>query len=142
MSQIGIALLFLLIAVLLFRYGTRHKTALKFKIKQKHRRCEMITGVMVGSSGVFTATPNGALQAANVPVWSSADTNVSFAPSGDGLSSVVTVASAEASATFPITVSGVNSDGVSISTTVTVTAIPVPPPPPVAATGFDIEQTS
>src|SRR5271166_5337691 len=98
-----------------------------------------ITGVIVGASGQFTATPNGALQAGNVPVWSSADANVSFVPAADGLSAQVNLAVAETGATFPITVSGVNSAGAAISTTVTVPVLPVPPVP---ATGFDIEQSS
>jgi len=97
----------------------------------------MIIGVQVGSAGQFTAVPNGALQAGAVPVWSSADPNVSFAPAADGLSAQVNLANAETATSFPITVSSINSAGASISTTVTV---PVLAAPPVPATGFDIEQ--
>jgi hypothetical protein len=95
-----------------------------------------ITGVLVGGSGQFTAKPNGALQAGNVPQWSSTDSNVSFVQSADGLSAQVNVAGAETGSTFPIIVSGVNSAGAAISSTVTVPVLPAP------AQGFDIEQAS
>ena len=97
-----------------------------------------ITGVQVGASGQFTATPNGALQSGSVPQWSSSDANVSFAVAADGLSSQVNLANAETGATFPITVTGVNSAGVTISSSVSVPVLAAPPQP---ATGFDIEQS-
>ena len=98
-----------------------------------------ITGVQAGVSGKFTAVPNGALQAGNVPSWTSADTLVTFVPAGDGLSAVVSVGAGDTNTSFALTVSGVNSAGSPISTTVTVPIIPAPPAP---ATGFDVEQTA
>ena len=98
-----------------------------------------ITGVQVGASGQFTATPNGALQAGSVPQWTSTDANVSFVQSADGSSAQVNLAVAETGATFPITVTGVNSAGAAISTTVSVPVLAAPPPP---ATGFDIEESA
>jgi len=95
-----------------------------------------ITGVVLGGSGTFTEKPNGALQAGSVPAWSSTDTSVTLAPSGDGTSCVVSVAAADVNPSFPLTVTGVNSAGASISTTVTVPILPAP------ATGFDIEQSA
>ena len=111
--------------------------AKRFKIRQRGHMA--ITGVQVGGSGNFTATPNGALQAGSVPAWSSDDPNVSIAPAGDGLSATVNLSSAETGSAFNLTVSGVNSAGATISTTVSVPVLPAPPPP---ATGFDIEQSS
>lgn len=98
-----------------------------------------ITGVQVGGTGQFTAKPNGALQSASVPAWSSADPLVTFVPAGDGLSAAVSVGAADTNASFALTVSGVNSAGAAITTTVTV---PITPAPPAPATGFDIEQVS
>jgi hypothetical protein len=124
-----------------YRNRRHHKfhPATRFELFQIVRDDMAITGVQVGSSGKFTAVPNGALQTGSVPVWSSTDANVSFAASADGLSAQVNLANAETATSFPITVTGVNSAGASISTTVTV---PVLPAPPVPATGFDIEQSA
>jgi hypothetical protein len=125
-----------------------HRPARYFRIRQKHwrRGRHMITGIPIGGSGHFTATPIfappnvlGSLQPGNVPTWTADDANVAITPAADGLSAVISVAAGDTGTSFNLTVSGVNSANSPISTSVSVPILPAPPPPP--ATGFDIEQT-
>ena len=119
-----------------------HKVPCGFVVKQlrgKRRWSMAITGIHVGGSGSFTAKPNGALQAGDVPKWTSPDTLVTIAPAADGLSATVSVGAADTNASFDLTVSGVNSLGSPVTTSVTVPVLPAPPAP---ATAFDIEQTA
>ena len=98
-----------------------------------------INGIVVGGTGSFTATPNGALQSGNVPTWAADDTLVTISPAADGLSASISVSATDTSNTFNLTVAGVNSAGAAISTTV---AVPILPAGPTPATGFTIDQTS
>ena len=100
----------------------------------------MITGVPLGGSGSFSATPNGALQSGNVPSWTASDPAAVLTPSADGLSCGVAIPAADTTTSFTLIVSGVNSAGTSISSTSA--NIPVLPAVPVPATAFDIEQTA
>jgi hypothetical protein len=98
-----------------------------------------ITGIQVGATGDFTATPNGALQAGSIPAWTADDSLVTISPAADGLSASVSVSASDVSNLFNLSVAAVNSTGVSFATTVQVPILPVGPPP---ATAFDINQVS
>lgn len=98
-----------------------------------------ITGIQVGATGTFTATPNGALQAGNVPTWAVDDSLVTLSVNPDGLGASASVSASDTSNQFNMTVTGVASDGTTFSTSVVVPILPAAPTP---ATAFDINQTS
>ncbi len=100
----------------------------------------MITGVTKGSQGTFTETPvpvGGALQAGDIPSWSSDDATVGLQPSADGTSVIASVPADSTATSFNLTVNGINSQGTKIQTTVSVPILAPAPPP---ATGFQIDQ--
>lgn len=101
-----------------------------------------ITGIVVGSQGVFqeTVLPAGAtIPAGTTPVWTTSDaTNTTLSPSPDGTQVMVTVAStAPAGGSFSLTVA--NQDG-TFPTSVTVPFLPGTVVTP--QTGFQIDQLS
>lgn len=106
-----------------------------------------VTGIVVGATGVFLATPVDAngnqvpLPAVSAPpAWSADTTNVNVTSSADGLTGTVNTAGdpALAGTTFNLTIT-VTVDGVVITNT-----IPVPFLPATTGTftGFVITQTS
>jgi hypothetical protein len=102
----------------------------------------VITGVPVGGTGHFVATPipaNGQFQAGSVPRWSTGDPSVTLTPSTDGLSVDANVSATETLPSFGLTFDGVSSNGNAINKTVTV---PILAAAPVPATDVDITQTS
>jgi hypothetical protein len=111
-------------------------------------------GTPIGGSSTFVAAflqgqggPAGTLQAGNIPQWSSTDSNVAITQSADGTQASVALGAGETAATYPLTVSAINSDGNPISNTISVNVLPavvVPPPPPpdTAATFVQITQTA
>lgn len=118
------------------------RAAKSFEIKQIGGSGMAITGIVLGATGTFTETPTpagGALQAGNVPVWTSDDANTTLTPSADGTSVNVATSTADTATSFNLTVSGVASDGTAITSSVNV---PLLPAAVVPATGFDIEQTA
>ena len=124
--------------------------AVDFQITQQGESMGTINGTPLGGTSVFAAAPlqasgaAGTLQAGNVPQWSSTDSNVQIAQSADGSQATVTLNAVETNSTYPLTVSGVNSDGNAISTTFSIPVLAaVPPPPPdTAATQFGLTQLS
>jgi hypothetical protein len=125
--------------------------AVEFKITQQGDSMGAIVGTPLGGTSNFSVQPlqadgktAGTLQAGNIPQWSSTDANVQITQSADGLSASVTLAAAEANSTYPLTVSGVNSDGNAITSTFSIPVLAaVPPPPPdQAATQFGLSQNS
>lgn len=101
-----------------------------------------ITGIVKGQTGTFTETPlpaGGALQAGNIPVWTSDDSLTTLTPSADGTSVAVATSASDPATQFNLTVSGVASDGTAISSTA---IVPLTPSAVVPATGFDINQTA
>jgi hypothetical protein len=102
----------------------------------------MITGVQVGSTGKFSATFNGALQAGAIPKWSTGDTSVTLTPAVDGLTCDAAVAASETLPSFGLSVAGIASDGNTVQTTVSVPVLPATPPPPPPATAVTIDQVS
>ncbi len=116
------------------------RAAKSFEIKQGGSLA--ITGIVLGATGTFTETPTpagGALQAGNIPAWTSDDPNTSLTPSADGSSVNVATSATDTATSFNLTVSGVNSAGVAISSSVNV---PLLPAAAVPATGFTINQTA
>ena len=108
-----------------------------------------ITGTPAGGTSTFSESPvqadgvtPGALQAGSVPTWTSTDPLVSITASSDGTSASVAVSASDTAASYPLTVSGVNSAGTAISTTVTVPILPAVVPPPVPATSFSVSQSA
>jgi hypothetical protein len=101
-----------------------------------------ITGIVAGQKGSFSAlaVPAGSV-VTGVPVWAVDNTFVSVSPAADGLSAVVTVASA-ATGSFNLSVTSTNPDGSTATGTATVPVLPAPPPPPIQVTSFDINQTA
>lgn len=95
--------------------------------------------VVPGQSGQVTATPNGALQAGNVPVWTVDDPSVSLTPDPTGLVIAFATSAADPATGFTLTINGVNSAGVSISSSQLMTFTPSGPTP---ATGFTFAQNS
>jgi len=117
------------------------KTQHGFKITQLFEGDNMITGVVVGATGVFqeTPTPAGAvIPVGTIPVWSTdaAATDVVLTPSADGTQVSAAVAATSTLTTFNLIVA--NQDG-SFPTTVAVPVLPAAPP---AQTGFAINQLS
>lgn len=104
-------------------------------IRQFRGEC-MITGVLVGGSGKFQATFNGALQAGAIPSWT-ADPSVTISPAADGLTCDVVVPAGSTITAFGLAVAGIASDGAFVSTSVNV---PVLTPPPAPATVVTIDQ--
>lgn len=101
--------------------------------------------VQAGQTGVFQAVvvpSNGALQAGAIPQWSVDDPSAVLAPSADGFTCSVSIPATDSSASFNLTVTGINSAGVSIADTVNVPIVAAPPVPPPPATGFVINQLS
>lgn len=115
------------------------RAAKSFEIKQIGGSGMAITGIVLGATGTFTGTPNGALQAGNIPVWTADDPNVALTPSPAGTGVAAATSTTDTATSFNLTESGVASDGTPISSTVNV---PLLPAAVVPATGFDIEQTS
>ena len=73
--------------------------------------------VTPGASGQVTATPNGAMQAGAVPVWTVDDTSVSLTPDSTGLIIAFATSASDTAASFNLTLTGVNSVGATISST-------------------------
>jgi hypothetical protein len=112
-----------------------------FTISQLGENGMAINGIVKGAVGTFIETPTpagGQLQAGNIPVWSSDDTQTTLTPSADGTSVSVATSASDPATSFNLTVTGVSSDGTKITATANVplTAAVVP------ATGFTISQTS
>jgi hypothetical protein len=86
----------------------------------------------------------GTLQAGAIPAWSSTDANVTITQSADGTQATVALSAAETAATYPLTVTAVNSDGATITNTIQVAVLPAvaPPPPDTAAQFIEIDQTA
>lgn len=96
-----------------------------------------ITGVKLGGSGTFSATPvGGTLPPGVVPVWSTSDSLVTLTPAADGLSCQAAVASTDTNPSFPLTVQATLPDGTQPSGTATVPILPS------EVTGFTIDQTA
>jgi hypothetical protein len=118
------------------------RAAKYFEIKQIGGSGMAITGIVLGATGTFTETPSpagGALQAGNIPVWTSDDTLTTLTPSADGSSVAVATSTSDTATSFNLTVSGVASDGTAITSSVNV---PLLPAAVVPATGFTINQTA
>ena len=112
-----------------------------------------INGTPVGGASTFTAAflqasgAAGTLQAGSIPQWTSADANVTITQSADGTQASVALAAAETAASYPLTITAVNSDGATITNTFSIPVLPavvVPPPPPpdTAATSITLTQNS
>lgn len=95
----------------------------------------MITGVLIGGSGKFQATFNGALAAGAVPSWT-ADPSVTITPAADGLTCDVAVPAGSTITAFGLAVAGISSDGNNVATSVNVPAL-TPPPAPATAVVID-----
>ena len=101
-----------------------------------------INGVQAGGSGVFQASliPANAAPLQSGPTSSTTDTLVTLTPDPTNPFNVTAaVAAGDTAASFPLTVSGVNSAGTSITHTFTIPVIAAPPP---AAVDFDLTQLS
>jgi hypothetical protein len=113
-----------------------------FKISQLGGQGMAITGIPIGGMGSFKAVtdpPESALQAGNIPVWTSDDPLSSLTPSADGLSVNVAVANTDTGTSLNLTISGIASDGTAIST---VTNVPLLPAAVTPAKGFVVSQTA
>lgn len=96
----------------------------------------MVTGVLIGGSGKFQATFNGALQPGAVPSWSASD-GMTVVPAADGLTCDISVPVGTAVPAFTLAVAGTASDGNNVTTSV---SVPVLTPPPAPATAVVIDQ--
>ncbi len=101
-----------------------------------------INGVPVGGSGVFQASliPTNAAPLQSGPTFTTTDASVSLQPDpANPFNITATVATGDANASFPLTVTGVNSAGATITHTFTIPIIAAPPP---VALDFDLNQLS
>jgi len=99
-----------------------------------------ITGIQAGSSDFFTASliPANAAPLQSGPVFSTTDTLVTLTPdSTNPFKVTAAVAAGDTAASFPLTVTGVNSAGTTITHTFT---IPITQAPPPVALDFDLSQ--
>jgi hypothetical protein len=96
-----------------------------------------IIGVVQGSSGNFTVTWNGGMQAGQVTAWTADDTTVTLTPNGDKVTAAVPPA--DAVGQFTLLATGKNSDGNTVTAMATIPILLAPPP---AATGGEISQVS
>jgi hypothetical protein len=115
------------------------KAATNVTITQLNGDPDMITGTPLGTTSRFRATFNGALKVGSVPVWSTTDTGVTLVPSADGLECDASLSLADTLTNYPLTVTGVASDGTTVTATVQVPELPAPPAP---ATSVSIDQVS
>ena len=98
-----------------------------------------ITGIKLGATGTFVATPQppGAqLPTGVVPSWTSSDSTISLTPAADGLSTTATVPVGDTNTSFTLTVSATLPDGGTPSGTVTVPILPAD------VVSFTIDQTA
>jgi hypothetical protein len=80
--------------------------------------------ITAGQTGTFTAVtvPSGGLLAPGaIPVWSSSDPLTSLTPDSTGLNVAVATSASDTAANFTLTLTGINSNGVSITGTLLVT---------------------
>lgn len=148
-----VAIQLLIVYLLLTRLPKRHPfpfpVATGFIISQLTnggKRMGNIQGIQPGQSANFSAATlpgGGQLQSGNQPAWTADDPAVVITvlpTTPDGvLHANVAVPAGDTNASFNLTLTGVNSDGVGISSSVGVPIIPVTPPV-IPATGFDISQ--
>jgi len=105
-----------------------------------------IVGVVVGAVGTFqisfvpatnfiplSAGPAVAVDDANVTLSAVDPTTLQF---------TAIVASTDTAASFNLTVTGTNDQGVALTHSFNVPVLPTPPPPPTSVTDFDLSQLS
>ncbi|HXJ14093.1 MAG TPA: hypothetical protein VNH19_17595 [Candidatus Limnocylindrales bacterium] len=86
-----------------------------------------------------TIPTGGLLQAGSVPVWTVDDASVTLTPDATGLVVNGTTVATDTAPSFNLTLTGINSDGVTISNTQNMAFVAAPPVP---ATGFSFVQNS
>lgn len=89
-----------------------------------------------------TVPTGGLLQAGSIPVWTVDDSSVTLLPDPTDPTGLVingTTLATDTAKSFNLTLTGINSEGVSISNTQNMAFVA---PPPVAATGFSFVQNS
>jgi len=94
--------------------------------------------IVAGSSGVFQAVPNGAINSGTYS-WTCSDLAVTLTPSADGSEVTVAVPASDSSSGFTLDVSVQSSDGATLTNSVSVTITPAAPAP---ATAVAIQQIS
>lgn len=96
-----------------------------------------INGVLLGGSGKFQVTYNGALAPGAVPQWSASDPSIALAPAADGMTCDAAVPAGSPLPSFGLSATAAASDGNSVTASA---SVPVLVPPPVPATAGVIDQ--
>ena len=94
--------------------------------------------IVAGTSGVFEAVPNGAINPGTY-AWVASDAAVVLTPSADGSQVTVAVPESDSNSGFTLSVSVQASNGVTLSASQSVTITPAAPAP---ATAVTIQQLS